>query len=414
MNQENPMSMAMRHALGWLLAANGVGLWLAALLCWPELGSAFGEQGYGRWLPLHLNGQLYGWTSLPLIAWMFFCYRVDTCPTSARFSRGAVVLWTTSLLSLGLSCLLGTTSGKIFLDWKGPALWIFLATQLWLWLALALGYRAHRASWSKPQRLIRMLVLLGLLTVPVSLWITTSPSTYPPIDPSTGGPTGASLLGSTLIVVAMMLALPHTLGLPATWRHTRGLVLLWSFEMIAFVLLEWRGGSHHDIAQIAGLALLLPWMILIPRYWSQATWPEQTKSFRRFTYLWWCLLVLTGWLEFLPGILDRMKFTNGLVAHAHMAMAGFTSSYLLMMMVMMGGKRAAISLTQGQRMWHVATAVYVISMMLAGWCEGAQYAWMSESPWWREGLYLLRFGCGIVMTYVSWRWWRAFSQSSDV
>lgn len=35
---------------------------------------------------------------------------------------------------------------------------------------------------------------------------------------------------------------------------------------------------------------------------------------------------MSGWLTFLPGIPERLKFTNGLVAHAHLAMAGVVTS----------------------------------------------------------------------------------------
>ena len=31
----------------------------------------------GRWVPVHLNVQLYGWTSLPLVTWLFVLFEVD-------------------------------------------------------------------------------------------------------------------------------------------------------------------------------------------------------------------------------------------------------------------------------------------------------------------------------------------------
>jgi cytochrome c oxidase cbb3-type subunit 1 len=413
MNAAAPISLSIRHALAWLTAANAVGVMMAALLCWPQMGSLMGELSYGRWVPIHLNWQLYGWTSMPLIGYLFFCYEVEKNGRSSQLARVAIWLWSGSLMALATSCLSGVTSGKIFLDWKGPALLLFLATQLVLWLTLAIAFLANRSLWSRSQIICRALILLGLLTVPLALWITTSPETYPPIDRSTGGPTGASLLGSTLIVVALMLALPHTFGWPARWRFTRWLMALWVAQWITFLLLEWRGGTHHEWPQILGLALLLPWMLIIPRYWSQATWPEHTRGFRIATYAWWSMLVLSGWIEFLPGILDRMKFTNGLVAHAHLAMAGFTSSYLLMMIAAMSGKEAVSTLRSGLPWWHGATFLYVIAMMLAGWWEGADYSWMSVAPLWRESLFLLRLSCGVVMFLVAWRWWRGFSLPSN-
>ena len=57
---------AVRHALGWLAFGNAVGLYLALLLMEPRLQA--GIWTYGRWVPVHLNAQLYGWTALPLVA----------------------------------------------------------------------------------------------------------------------------------------------------------------------------------------------------------------------------------------------------------------------------------------------------------------------------------------------------------
>ena len=63
MRGNEPIHSALRHALGWLVAGNVVGLWLAILQLKP--GLAVGDWTYGRWVPVHLNVQLFGWTSLP-------------------------------------------------------------------------------------------------------------------------------------------------------------------------------------------------------------------------------------------------------------------------------------------------------------------------------------------------------------
>ncbi|MFN7343341.1 MAG: hypothetical protein ACK5TA_08400, partial [bacterium] len=65
---------AVAHALAWLVIGNGIGLFLSILLLFPSLNP--GELTYGRWTPVHLNAQLYGWTAMPLIAWLFSVYEV--------------------------------------------------------------------------------------------------------------------------------------------------------------------------------------------------------------------------------------------------------------------------------------------------------------------------------------------------
>lgn len=407
MKEESAISCALRHAFAWLCLANVVGVLLALFLCIPQAGIFFGELTYGRWVPVHLNWQLYGWTSLPLIAWLFSVYEMDRTPRASAWARAAVALWSLALVAVAASCLTGRTSGKIFLDWKGLSLGVFLFAQVVLWISLQRAFRANRSRWRGGAYRWRLLVLAGLLVVPVSLWFASSPRTYPPIDPSTGGPTGASLLGSTLIVVAMMLLLPRTLRLSGEAKHGCWLPCLWAVEFLLFLLLEWRGGTHREWEQIGGLALLIPWVLLIPRWWRCFAWPEGTVFWLRAVLCWWAALVVTGWLEFLPGVLDRMKFSNGLVAHSHLAMAGFTSSYVLLLAVVLGGNPWAVHLRRGASWWHAAVGVYVVAMLLCGWWEGAQYSWMTEMPLWRQALYGMRLLSGIAMAWVSWRWWRS-------
>ena len=38
-------------------------------------------------------------------------------------------------------------------------------------------------------------------------------------------------------------------------------------------------------------------------------------------------------LSFLPGVLDRIKFSQALVGHSHLAMAGFTTSFVVLVLV---------------------------------------------------------------------------------
>src|SRR5215469_3894358 len=72
------------HALFWLTAANAAGTLIAVLLLFPELNTYLGELTYGRWMMAHMNLELYGWTSLPLVGFLFRVYGVD---------RGAISAW---------------------------------------------------------------------------------------------------------------------------------------------------------------------------------------------------------------------------------------------------------------------------------------------------------------------------------
>lgn len=400
---EDGRAVAARHALGWLTLANAVGVWLAALLLWPDLGKSAGEFTYGRWVPVHLNLQLYGWTSLPLIVWLFTIYGVDRSPAS-RWA-GAVVRGWSAALAIGVAFwLCGHTSGKLFLDWKDGSLAALIAAQVFLWVLLAAGW------WSDSRgRAMCISTLIGLIVlagVPIGMALAAAPSSYPPFDRTTGGPTGGSLLGSSLPVVALLLWTPRVFALPRSHSSGRWLVWLWLAEAAVFGWMEKIGGTHHAFLQIGALGLLIPWLVLVPWDWRRFQWPDCAGFWKKSVLIWWAVLLVAGWIDYLPGVLDRLKFTDGLVAHAHLAMAGFTSSFGLLLITMAGGPAARVAVSRGGFLWNATVAAHVISLLICGWLEGESADWMDHRPVWREAAFLIRLASGLLMAGIALYWWR--------
>ncbi len=385
-----------RHALGWLVAGNAAGLWLSLLLLFPSLNT--GEWTYGRWMPVHLNVQLYGWTALPLVAWLLAIYDVPR-----RWAEAATWAWTAALAAGVLSWLGGVSSGKIFLDWKGVPLLAFTAALVFLWCVLAAGWWTHRKSWSPLKGRSSLAGLAALALVPWGMLQASSPEVYPPVNPDSGGPTGAGLLGSTLVVVGLLMLLPRACGLEqkrpgVPWQTLGYLAACW----VVFVVAEAIGGSHRDPLQIVALGLLLPWPWLVLRDWRTFRWPEEPHGWCVATLLWWALLVVSAWIEFLPGILDRMKFTHGLVAHSHLAMAGFTTAFCALLLRLTGHRFGRLSSSVA---WNVAAFTMVVVLAATGWGESAGVAWMAEAPAWRTAALVVRALCGLVMLGASVHWW---------
>jgi cytochrome c oxidase cbb3-type subunit 2 len=391
-----------RHALGWLVAGNAAGLWLALLLLFPGLQS--GEWTYGRWMPVHLNIQLFGWTALPLAGWLLSIYGV-----SRRWADAAVWAWTAALGAGVVSWLGGGSSGKIFLDWKGGPLFAFVAALSFLWVVLATAWTRDGHLWTPAKRWLSLAGLLPLAGVPWGMWLASSPELYPPVDRSTGGPTGASLLGSTLVVVGLLLLLPRASGLEAKrpgipWKILGFFAASW----IAFGVAESMGGSHFDALQIIALGLLLPWPWLVLRDWRGFRWPRQPHGWRVGALLWWGLLVVTGFLAFLPGVLDRLKFTHGLVAHSHLAMAGFTTSFCALLLRLSGNRFGNLGSAAA---WNVAAFAMVVVLAATGWAEGAGAGWMAEAPAWRIAALAARALCGAVMLAASVHWFATWREN---
>lgn len=393
-----------RHALGWLVAGNAAGLWLSLLLLFPGLQA--GEWTYGRWMPVHLNLQLYGWTALPLVGWLLSIYGV-----SRRGSDAAVWAWSAALGAGALSWLGGGSSGKIFLDWKGGPLLAFVAALCFLWIVLAVAWTRASHRWPPARRWLSLGGLLLLAGVPWGMYLASSPELYPPVDRSTGGPTGASLLGSTLVVVGLLLLLPRACGLEAKrpgipWKTLGFFAASW----VAFGIAESLGGSHADALQIIALGLLLPWPWLVLHDWRNFRWPHKPHGWRITTLLWWGLLVVTGFLAFLPGVLDRLKFTHGLVAHSHLAMAGFTTSFCALLLRLLGNRFGKLGSAVA---WNVAAFTMIVVLAATGWAESTDAAWMAEAPAWRIAALAVRALCGLVMLAASVHWFLTWRGSED-
>jgi cytochrome c oxidase cbb3-type subunit I len=115
--------------------------------------------------------------------------------------------------------------------------------------------------------------------------------------------------------------------------------------------------------------------------------------------------VPTGWAFFLPGILDRLKFTDGLVGHSILAMAGFVSSLLLLILAVLLGKDGDV--LNGRLafwLWHGATFAYVVLFLFAGWREGADPAFTIVPRAMRDAVYAVRLLLGVAMTLASAEW----------
>lgn len=400
---------ASAHALGWMFVANAVGVLLATLLLFPKLGLLMGEWSYGRWVPVHLNMHLYGWVSLPLIGSLFCIYRIDVT-SAAGWARPLVWLWSLALLFGCSSWLLGVSSGKVFLDWRGISCYLFISVMVGLWLLLAVAWWQRK---NDQGRVFRLLGLLGLLPVPFLLYVATRPELYPPVNPDTGGPTGASLLGSTLSILFLLLVLPMICGCGKRERGARLRRLCWAaigLEAVLFMSMKQGNSSHRELQQILGLGSLMIWVPLMPMYFNSWQWRGDESGWRTASMAWLLLLIITGWLTFLPGWLDHLKFTNGLVAHSHLAMAGFCSSFLMLLMEQLLPEEYAQMLCRKPEfyLWQSGVIIYVLLMWFSGWKEGSDASFVAMPGKGIVAIYSLRLLCGLVMLWASFRWWAGF------
>lgn len=392
------------HAVGWFVAANAVGVWLAAILVWPALGDLLAPLSYGRWMPLHHNWQLYGWCSLPLVGVLMTWILTPEHPGRSRHARVALGAWSLALGLGGLSWLSGVVSGKLFLDWHGWAQPLLPLAMLVLWTVLAAHVWWRRGELTRGGRWARWAVIGALAAVPTVMYFASERSVYPPVNPDSGGATGASLLGSTLGIIMIYGALPRLLGRPVVVGASRwgGEGVFWAslaVSWMVFGLIDHGHASHHAWDQLIGLAALIAWVPLAWCRFRAFAWPPGVRWALVLAFTWWLALVANGYWSFLPGVAERLKFTDGLVAHAHLAMAGLvTSMNLAILGVLLPG---AMKTTWPFWLWQAGCAVQVAVLLALGWWQGGAPGDAYRSDVWMTAGYAVRLMAGVGMLLAS-------------
>lgn len=400
------------HSLGWLVAGCAAGLWMATLLIAPSAGGPLGSLGYGRWAALHLDLTLYGWLAMPMLGLLFAAFGVALRPAAGR---AALALWSGALAGGALSWLAGRTSGKLFLDWSGGAAVGFALAQVAALAVLVVGFAGQIAALRRsgngaPQALVaRGAVLVVLALVPASLAAAAAPGGYPPIDPASGGPTGNSLLGSTLALVAVLLAVPRLAGLDRRESRPRRSLApaLLAVHAVVFLALGFADRGNDDPLQVAALASAALWACALPADLARYAWPPGARRWLTAAALWGALLLVTGIVQFLPPALERAKFTHVLVAHAHLATAGFASACAAATLHLgLAPTASARLLTEpvGFWLWQGATALHLLALGALGAIEAADPSAVLRGGAAIDRLFALRWLAGAGMLVAAVRW----------
>ena len=406
--------LVMRYSLSWLAAGCMTGFLMALMLFHPAAGGPLGEWSYGRWVAVHLNFQLFGWSAMPLVGVLLKSY---LRPGEAALRQANAVLgaWSLALALGGVSWLVGETSGKLFLDWSGTPRWLFLVALALLWSVLAWNYPA---VWRRDPRALALLkgaLLLGLAAVPFALYHVTGRSEYPAIDPGTGGPTGASLLGSTLGILLVFALLPRLLGVPrSTGSSGRAFWVWYGVAALYFALMDHGNSSHRDVRQIAAVALLLVGAPTLVSYLRQFRWNPGAWLWLAAVLGWWSALVAMGFIVFLPGILEQAKFTHALVAHADLAMPGLITSLNMLVLAHLGppgeGNARAITGRAPFWLWQGALVVQVVLLIGIAIREAVHHGELWKADGGASLFFSLRLMTGISMGAAAlwWAWsaWR--------
>ena len=408
------------HAFSWLLLGNAAGLLMAALLLAPGLGGLLGALSYGRWAALHIDSQIYGFCSLPLLGLLLRFY--SPAGEAGRLSFLAIRTWSAALAFLAVSILSGHSSGKIFAEWTGAARWVFAGALALATAAVLAAFFARRrlAAPSRPASRLaeaaRAIGLLLLVPAPLAMIWAPSPRAYPPIDTAGGGATGGNTLASVLGVGLVLALSPYLCGLLPRdgGRFARRVFAGLGAHFLLLALLSVAGPgdrSNAEPVQIAAMASALIWLPILWRHLRLFPWPAASRLWSLAMAGWSLVLAATGLVAGLPGMAVKIKYTNFLVGHVHAAAAGFLTAWLFVLFEMAARQGGETSSPAADRKaffgWQLGCLLQVLALLMVGGAEGAapEVLW-SGAPVVAAG-YALRLLGGALMTFSSWRWLRA-------
>lgn len=241
------------------------------------------------------------------------------------------------------------------------------------------------------------------------MYFSAAPNTFPPVNPDSGGATGVSLYGSTLGLLLVFAAMPWMVGLPLRpgARRSRLTWPVLGAALVIFATANHGHGSHHDRDQIITLGLLFLAPALLARDWRRFAWRPEARGWLVAALVWGALLVADGWITFLPGFSERLKFTNALVAHSHLAMAGLITSVNMVFLLHLGDSprvQSALGARPPFWLWQLAAALHIALLLALGWFEGATPALVLGGGDTVRLAYLVRLLAGAAMTVAS-LWW---------
>jgi len=125
-------------AIVWGVIGTAVGVLIASLLVWPEIGAGIPELSFGRLRPLHTNLVIFGFGGCALFATSYYAVQ-RTSQTRLYSDRSASVsfwLWQAVLVGAVISLPLGYTQGKEYGELEWPIDLMILGS----WIAYAISF----------------------------------------------------------------------------------------------------------------------------------------------------------------------------------------------------------------------------------------------------------------------------------
>jgi cytochrome c oxidase cbb3-type subunit 1 len=357
---DDPTKVGIILAMIWAIAGLAAGVWVAALLAWPDLTFDAAWSSYGRLRPLHTSGVIFGFGGNGLLATSFHVVqRTSRARLADQFSPWFVLIgYNLFCVVAATGYLMGVTQSKEYAEPEWYAdLWL---TIVWVtYLVLYLRTLARRkephiyvANWYYLAFIIvvAMLHVVNNLAVPIGLGAAKSYSVWSGVQDAMVqwwyGHNAVAFFLTAGFLGMMYYYLPKRAGRPI-YSYRMSIVGFWG---ITFFYM-WAGSHHlHYTALpqwVQTLGMTFSVMLIVPSWIAAANalltlngaWDkvrrDATLRFMTMAAIFYGISTFEGSFMAIRAVNSLSHYTEWTVGHVHagalgwVAMITFGSFYAL-------------------------------------------------------------------------------------
>lgn len=385
----------MCSAIVWLIIGMGAGLAGALEFSFPDLTKGVAQLSFTRLRPAHVNTVAFGWLSMANIGAALYIIPA-LCKTklhSEKLANFTCYVWNFVIGAGFISLINGYTEGREYAEYREPFDILVLVG------LLLLSYNLFRTVLDRKVKKLY-----------VSVWYIMGAFFWMPLVYLVGNRTfvamtglndgilnwfyGHNILGMWFTVLGVGIAyymIPKMSG-KAIWSHSLSMLGFWT---IAFFYAP--TGTHHllqspvpewlkALAVIFSAALLIPVITALTNFYMTmkgSWWMITTNMPLRFVSVgafWYFITCIQGPFQATRGVNWYIHFTQWVVAHAHAALLGaftfFVISAVYYILPKLSGKKVySLRLVK----WHfwlllIGFTIFFLSLTIAGLQQSVGWA----------------------------------------
>lgn len=408
---DDPTKAGIVLTMAWAVVAMAMGVWVAALLAWPDLTFDAAWASFGRLRPVHTTGVIFGFGGNALIATSFHVLqRTSRARLPDQFSPWFVLLGYNLFCVLAVSgYLMGITQSKEYAEAEWYAdIWLVI-----VWVAYFLIYirtlqrrrepHIYVANWYYMAFILVVAILhiVNNLAVPVSLGHAKSYSLFSGVQDAMTqwwyGHNAVAFFLTSGFLGMMYYYLPKRAGRPI-FSYRLSIISFWG---ITFMYM-WAGSHHlHYTALptwVQNLGMTFSLVLLVPS-WASAgnalatlngAWhkvrDDATLRFMMVAAVFYGLSTFEGSFMAIRPVNALSHYTDWTVGHVHagalgwVAMITFGSLYALTPWMWKRERMYSPKLVE-VHFWLAlsGTVVYVFAMWNSGIIQGLMWRTYNES-----------------------------------